>query len=159
MNGRVRHLAVAFSLLVAGSAAAAGPSDGSCADTVASPVAALAEVMKPILPRCQALPASKTYPKGQTGRTWYGAKKIEVQCDYTCTSENFPTMTLTGTRTVTFLSEAGYELSCYGIRYEQRYNNYKAAFVYLPMETTWFNPAKSDVKELEGWVAGKPWGR
>ena len=155
MVGRVlRSASVVVALLVAGNAAAQDCADDSNRNPLA-PVAVLVE--KPVNPVCKAEPATKTYPKGQW-KTWYGRTVSEVRCHYVCTSDNFPTMTLEGSRTVSFFSERGWELSCHGIPYREQYNNSRGWFVLVPEEPKTFNPAKSDVKELKDWAAGKPWG-
>lgn len=155
----ILSLAVALAVSFA-SVSAFAADDGSCSESaILNPIADVAAlVTKPINPVCRANPSSKTYPSGQGEKSWYGRTETEVRCDYTCTSDNFPTITLSGSRTASFWgSEDGNELICYGIPYEQRYNNYRGWFVYVPMEPKGFDPAKSDVAELRHWASGKPW--
>ena len=145
--------------VVMGISATASATDGTCVDTPANPLAPVAAlVTKPINPVCVADTMSKTYPSGQDGRTWYFAKKVEVRCKYTCTSDNFPTITVEGSRIATFFGEGDTALSCYGVPYEERYNNAVGWFVKVPMEPKRFAAGKSDVIELKNWAEGKPWG-
>lgn len=144
--------------LAASPALAAG--DGSCTDTgILNPIAGVAAlVTTPINPVCKAIPTSKNYPSGQGAKSWYGRTVTEVRCDYECRSDNFPTMTISGSRMASFWGrEDGNELICYGIPYQERYNAHRGWFVFVPMDPKSFNPAKSDVAELKHWASGKPW--
>ena len=153
----ILSLTVALSLA---SLPAHAADDGSCADSpILHPIADVAAlVTTPINASCKAIPTSKTYPSGQGAKSWYGRTVTEVRCDYECRSDNFPTITIAGSRMASFWgSEDGNELICYGIPYEERYNAYRGWFVFVPMEPKSFNPAKSDVAELKHWASGKPW--
>src|SRR5690349_24672156 len=131
MNGRIGI----GMLMVALASNAFAADDGGCTDPPGSPVAGVAAVVtKPINPVCVADLMSKTYPNGQDHRTWSGAKKVDIRCNYTCTSDNFPTITVAATRTVSFFGDGDTSLACYGVPYEQRYNNAVGWFVYVPME-------------------------
>ncbi len=146
---------VALSSISFAGAAMAATGDEGCVDAAPAALEGLSALAVPVHPSCRADMVSKTYPNGVEGsRSWYGVRRVEVECSYTCRADNLPTRTIKGTRTVRIWgSEAGWELACYAVPYVQRYNNYRGWFVYVPDEPKSFSPAKSDVRELKEWAA------
>ena len=154
---RVGKWIVVLSLVCGASSAFADPSEG-CVDSTPSPLEGMRAVVKPLNPKCKADKYSKTYPgpNGAKGtRTWYLRREVEVQCNYVCESDNLPTVTIKGTRTVKFFEEAGYELACYAVPYKSQFSAFTMTEVYMDQEPQRFYPAKSDVREVVKWANGE----
>ncbi len=97
---------------------------------------------------CVADPNSGRYGPNGGKRNWLFREVWSVICDYNCTSGN-KASTVSGSRTVTFWFESGYELSCYGVNYV---NNPPISYEYRITSADSFDPRESDVPELRRWA-------
>ncbi|MED5465671.1 MAG: hypothetical protein VX699_13560 [Myxococcota bacterium] len=105
---------------------------------------------------CKADLYSKSYPDGigqsaSPGGFWNVFKKhTKIEAEYECVAPNGKRETVTGTHTASYWTDSDDTLVAKGVEVYSRKN--QLLDVIKTAKANWFNPATSDVPELQEWA-------